>query len=269
MTKFLGEVLPLLLLFAAVGLARVSCAKTLPASASCPSGGGNHAAADPVRGRHRRLQLPAGSQGRHAAGARDREVDPPRARRRDAAHDRRFAGPCVDQFDAQRRLRQLSSHRARLSRSVRQGRGGAGRRPAGPAIVLVRHTGHRQPAAAKQPRHRREGVCDPAADLLKPVHRRREEATDRHRRGAGDARGRSRSTSSPSVLRSKFSRTSSKSSGRTRTGPSRSSMAKAPTSPACPTRRKPSANAPRRRCLRKCSAGRRRRLPRCHSKACL
>ena len=60
-----------------------------------------------------------------------------------------------------------------------------------PAVVLLGHGGYREPAAAQQPRYRRQGVCDAAADLFEPVHRRGEEAADRHRRGAGHARGRS------------------------------------------------------------------------------
>ena len=104
--------------------------------------------------------------------------------------------------------------------------------------------------------------------LLEPVRRRREEAADRHRRGAGHAQRRGASTTSRSARRSISSRPSSKSSGRTRTGPFRSSTAKAPTSPAYRTRRTPSASAHRRRCMPRCSANPRRRSPRCRSKAC-
>ena len=72
-------------------------AKTFSPRASRPSGGGNYAAADHFRGRHRFQQLRTGSQGRHPAGARNRAQHPSRARRGNAAHDRRAPGPGADQ----------------------------------------------------------------------------------------------------------------------------------------------------------------------------
>ena len=52
-------------MIAIIGRRSGTCvAKTLTADASRPSGGGNHAAADHFRGRHRRQQLRAGPQGR-------------------------------------------------------------------------------------------------------------------------------------------------------------------------------------------------------------
>ena len=51
-------------------------------------------------------------------------------------------------------------HRRGLSRAIWQGRRRAGGRPRGPPAVFLGHGGYRQPAAAQQPRHRREGVRD-------------------------------------------------------------------------------------------------------------
>ena len=79
-------------------------------------------------------------------------------------------------------------HRARLSRPVWQGRRDPGRRPRRTPAVLLGHGGHREPAGAQQPRHRREGVRDQTAAIFRPVHRGGEETTDPHRRGAGDPR---------------------------------------------------------------------------------
>ena len=94
---------------------------------------------------------------------RNRAQHPPRARRRDAAHDRRAAGAGADQRAAQRRFRRLPPHRAGLPRPIWRRRRRAGGRPRRPPAVLLGHAGHREPAAAQQPRHRRKGVCDQAA----------------------------------------------------------------------------------------------------------
>ena len=113
-SKILGEVSALLLCSRFGALApnassRDPRAKTLPASASRPSGRGNHAAADYFRGRHRLQQLRAGPQGRDAARARNRAQHPPRARRRDAAHDRRTPGAVADQCAAQTAISTVSA----------------------------------------------------------------------------------------------------------------------------------------------------------------
>ena len=243
-------------------------AKTLTASASRPAGRGNHAAADRLRGWSRLLQLRTGPQGRDAARARNRAQHPPRARRRDAADDRRAAGDVADQRAAGPRFRQLPPHRHGLSRAVWQGRRRAGGRPRRPSAVLLGHGGHREPSAAQQSRHRREGVRNQKPAILQPVHRRREEAADRDRRGAGASRRRGHQSSSRSARRSRFSRPSSKSSARARTGRSRSSTAKASISRAFRIRRKRSASAPRRRCTPRCFAHRKPPCRRCRSKAC-
>ena len=165
-------------------------AETLPASAPCSSGRGNHAAADRFRGRAGVQRLRAGPQGRFPARSGDRAQHPPGARRRDAAHDRRAAGAGAHQHAAQRRLREFSPHRFGFSRSIWQGRRRAGGGPRRPPVVLLGRGGQREPSAAQQPGHRRQGVCEQNAAILEPVRRRGETTADRDGRGAGASRRR-------------------------------------------------------------------------------
>ncbi len=97
---------------------------------------------------------------------------------------------CADEFAAQRRLPELSPHRARLSRPVWQGRPGADLRPQGPAVVLLGHGRHCEPASPRQSGDRREGLLDQGAAIFRPVHRRDQSAPDYHRRGSGVAQRR-------------------------------------------------------------------------------
>ena len=135
-------------------------------------------------------QLQAGSAERDPARAGNRAQHPPRARCRDAAHDRRAAGAVADQFAARRRFRRFPPDRAGLPRPIRRRRRHSGGRPRRPAGVFLGHDGYDEPAATQQPRHRRQGLRRKEARLLQPVHRRGEEASDRDRRSAGHSRRR-------------------------------------------------------------------------------
>ena len=159
-------------------------AETLIASASRPSGRGNHAAADHFRGRHHVQQLQAGSSGRDPKGARNRAQRSPRARCGDAADHRRAPGAVADQRPARPGFRGIPPHQPGLPRPVRRRRrrtGGGPRRPPG---VLLARTGHGKPATAQQPRHRRQGVRGKEAGLFQPVPRVGQETADRDGRSS-------------------------------------------------------------------------------------
>ena len=122
----------------AVGRRSGACvAKTFTASASRPSGRGNHAAADHFCGRHRLSTITSRTAGRDPTRARNRAQHSPRARLRDAADDRRAAGAVADQRAARRRFRQFPPHRARLPRPIRRRRRRAGGGPRRPPGVLL------------------------------------------------------------------------------------------------------------------------------------
>ena len=243
-------------------------AKTFTASTSRPAGCGNHAAADPFCGWHRFAKLPARSPGRDATRPGNRAQHSPGARCRDAADDRRAAGAGADQRVARSRLRGLPPDCARVFGAVRRRRRYPGCGPRRPTGVLLAHARCRKPAVTQQPRHCEEGVRGKEAGLFQPVLRGRQATADRNGRSARHSRRRGRSTTSPSARRSRFSRPWSSSSVRARTGPSRSSTAKAPISPGCPIRRIRSDKRPRLPSMRRCSAPPKRPSRRCRSKAC-
>ena len=181
-------------------------AKTFSPRASRPSGGGDYAAADHFRGRHRFQQLRTGSQGRHPTGAGNRAQHPSRARRGNAAHDRRAPGPGADQRAARSRFRGIPPHVPRLPRPIWRGWRGAGGRPRRPPIVFLGLPRHRKPATAQQSRDSRQGLRGKEAGLLQPFRWRGQKADDRDGRGPRRSRGRGRSTIFRSARRSRSSR---------------------------------------------------------------
>ena len=169
---------------------------------------------------------------------------------------------------AQRRLREFSPHRFGLSRSIWQGRRRAGGGPRRPPVVLLGHAGHREPAAAQQPRNRGKGVRDQEPAIFEPVRRRGEEAADRDGRSAGASRRRGALRRFLQPADRDFPVHHRKAAPEQGLDDLDLRRRAASISRAFQTRKRPSASAHRRRCMPRCFASRRRPCRRYRSKAC-